>query len=98
MYGSIDSWRRHLALDGKELIDGALERAAGLRERLRRVSGLSVIDESIHDLPGVAEWDPLKLSVDVSAWASPGYHARSGCSRTAGSRSNSATPDGWSAR
>src|SRR3954470_88076 len=76
MYGSIDGWRRHLALNGKELIDGALERAAGVRERLQQVAGLSVIDESIHDTPGVAEWDPLKLSVDVSGLGITGYQAK----------------------
>jgi arginine decarboxylase len=76
MYGSIDGWRRHLALNGKELIDGALERAAGIRKRLQRVPGLSVIDESIHDTAGVAEWDPLKLSVDVSGLGITGYQAK----------------------
>src|SRR3954453_8447820 len=34
MYGSIDCWRRHLALNGKELIDGALARADRIRSRL----------------------------------------------------------------
>jgi arginine/lysine/ornithine decarboxylase len=76
MYGSIDGWRRHLALNGKELIDGALQRAAGIRERLSRVPGLDVINESIHDTPGVAEWDPLKLSVDVSGLGITGYQAK----------------------
>jgi arginine/lysine/ornithine decarboxylase len=76
MYGSIDGWRRHLALDGKELIDGALERAERIRRRLQRVPGLDVIDESIHDTPGVAEWDPLKLSVDVSGLGITGYQAK----------------------
>jgi arginine decarboxylase len=76
MYGSIDGWRRHLALNGKELIDGALERAARARTRLQRVRGLEVIDESIHDTAGVAEWDPLKLSVDVSGLGITGYQAK----------------------
>jgi arginine/lysine/ornithine decarboxylase len=73
MYGSIDGWRRHLALDGKHLIDGALERANRVRRRLQGVDGLSVMDESIHDTEGVAEWDPLKLSVDVSGLGLTGY-------------------------
>jgi arginine decarboxylase len=75
MYGSIDGWRRHLALNGKELIDGALHRASGLRDRLGKVRGLTVIDESIHDTAGVAEWDPLKLCVDVSALGLTGWQA-----------------------
>lgn len=55
VYRSIDGQRRHLALNGKELIDGALDRAARIRERLQQVSGLSVIDTSIHDTTGWAD-------------------------------------------
>src|SRR3954453_13680326 len=40
MFGSIDGWRRHLALNGKELIDGALKRAARARPRRPRGRGL----------------------------------------------------------
>ena len=76
MYGSIDGWRRHLALNGKELIDAALSRAARIRDGLKTVAGLEVIDSSIHDTEGVAEWDPLKLSVDVSALGISGYQAK----------------------
>jgi arginine/lysine/ornithine decarboxylase len=75
MYGSIDGWRRHLALNGSQLLDGALERAARLRRRLSNVAGLAVIDESIRDTPGVAEWDPLKLCVDVSQLGITGWQA-----------------------
>src|SRR3954453_12013035 len=76
LYGSIDGWRRHVALNGKELIDGALERAARIRARLAGVDRLALIDESIHDSAGVAEWDPLKLCVDVSALGISGYQVR----------------------
>src|SRR3954454_1900966 len=76
MYGSIDGGRRHLALNGKELIDGALARADRIRSRLAKVPSLGVMDESIHQTEGVAEWDPLKLSVDVSGLGITGYQAR----------------------
>ncbi len=76
MYGSIDGWRRHLALNGKELIDGALRQAAEMRKRLGDVDGLSVIGEEFQQTPGVAEWDPLKLCVDVSALGITGYTAK----------------------
>ncbi|NUR78944.1 MAG: aminotransferase class I/II-fold pyridoxal phosphate-dependent enzyme [Dermatophilaceae bacterium] len=77
LYGSIDGWRRHLALDGKELIDGALKRAAALRERLGAVEGLRVDGAELLDTEGVAEWDPLKLCVDVSGLGITGYTAKS---------------------
>ena len=73
MYGSIDGWRRHLALNGQEIIDGALKRADRARRRLQAVQGLTVIDKSIRDTEGVAEWDPLKLSIDVSGLGLTGY-------------------------
>ena len=76
MYGSIDGWRRQLALNGKELIDAALERADGIRRRLQKVPEFQVIDASIHDTEGVVEWDPLKLSVDVSALGLTGYQVK----------------------
>lgn len=38
-----------------------------LRVRLSKLPALSVMDESIIGHDGVAEWDPMKLSVDVSA-------------------------------
>jgi arginine/lysine/ornithine decarboxylase len=76
MYGSIDGFRRHMVLQGERLLADALRRAAGLRERLGRVAGLDVLDASILGHDSVAEWDPLKLSVDVSALGITGYQAR----------------------
>jgi hypothetical protein len=37
------------------LIDGALARAGRIRDRLARVPGLTVMDDSIHATEGVAE-------------------------------------------
>lgn len=76
MFGSIDGWRRHLALNGKELIDGALKRAAAMRERLGAMEGFTVIGEEIQQTTGVEEWDPLKLCVDVSALGVTGYQVK----------------------
>ena len=38
---------------------------ARLRERLSAVPGLTVMDGSVQDHESVAEWDPLKLAVEV---------------------------------
>src|SRR3954465_4036782 len=73
MYGSIDGWRRHVALNGKALLDHALERADRIRDRLQHQERFTVIDKSIHETDGVAEWDPLKLCVDVSQLDLTGY-------------------------
>jgi hypothetical protein len=40
------------------------------------VDGFEIIDGSIVGHDGVAEWDPLKLSVDVSVLGITGYQAK----------------------
>ncbi|SHN76064.1 Arginine/lysine/ornithine decarboxylase [Cryptosporangium aurantiacum] len=75
-YGSIDGWRRHLAAEGEHLLGQALERAARLRERLGAVPGLAVMGPDIIGHDSVAEWDPLKLSVEVADLGITGYQAR----------------------
>jgi arginine/lysine/ornithine decarboxylase len=76
MYGSIDGFRRRMVAEGRQLLDTALERSARLREHLRGVTGLTVMDDSVIGHDAVAEWDPLKLSVDVSALGITGYQAK----------------------
>jgi arginine decarboxylase len=75
-YGSVDGWRRHMVTNGKALLGDALGRADRLRERLGGVDGFEIIDGSIVGHDGVAEWDPLKLSVDVSVLGITGYQAK----------------------
>ncbi|GIF16001.1 aminotransferase class I/II-fold pyridoxal phosphate-dependent enzyme [Actinoplanes teichomyceticus] len=75
LYGSIDGWRRHAVTEGRKLLGAALERAERLRTRLARIPGLSVMDESIIGHDGVAEWDPLKLCVEVTGLGITGYQA-----------------------
>jgi arginine/lysine/ornithine decarboxylase len=76
MYGSIDGFRRRMVAEGRQLLDTALEQAARLRERLQQVPGLAVMGDSVIGHDAVAEWDPLKLSVDVSALGITGYQAK----------------------
>jgi arginine decarboxylase len=76
LFGSIDGFRRRMVADGRQLLEESLGRANHLRARLSKVSGLSVLDESIIGHDSVAEWDPLKLSVDVSALGISGYQAK----------------------
>ena len=62
-----------MVIDGRQLIEETLQRVNALRVRLGKVSGLTVMDESIIGHDSVAEWDPLKLSVDVSGLGITGY-------------------------
>jgi arginine decarboxylase len=76
LYGSIDGFRHRMVAEGRELLEGALQRANEVRARLTKVSGISVMDESIIGHDGVAEWDPMKLSVDISRLGITGYQAK----------------------
>jgi arginine decarboxylase len=76
LFGSIDGFRRRMVDEGRQLLDDALHRANRLRTRLGKISKFSVMDESIIGHDAVAEWDPLKLSVDISALGITGYQAK----------------------
>ncbi|MDG4825616.1 hypothetical protein O7635_27530 [Asanoa sp. WMMD1127] len=76
MYGSIDGFRHRMVADGKRLIGDGLHRVGRLRDRLAELPDLTVIDDSIIGQDGVAEWDPYKLSVDVSGLGLSGYQVK----------------------
>ncbi|WP_304523821.1 aminotransferase class I/II-fold pyridoxal phosphate-dependent enzyme [Actinoplanes sp. DH11] len=76
LYGSIDGYRRQMALDGHRLLDETLTRVKALRARLGKLPGLGVLDESIIGHDSVAQWDPLKLVADVSGLGITGYQAK----------------------
>ncbi|GAA0513048.1 ornithine decarboxylase [Paractinoplanes deccanensis] len=76
LYGSIDGFRRRMVADGRQLLDDALQRVNHLRARLSKLPSLAVMDETIIGHDSVAEWDPMKLSVDVSALGLTGYQVK----------------------
>ncbi|WP_285904718.1 aminotransferase class I/II-fold pyridoxal phosphate-dependent enzyme [Paractinoplanes hotanensis] len=76
LYGSIDAFRRRMVADGPQLLDDTLRRVNHLRVRLGKLSDLTVMDELIVGHDSVAEWDPLKLSVDVSRLGLSGYQVK----------------------
>ena len=70
---SLDAARRQAATRGPELIGETLASLAELRERIREVPGLDVIDERLRDRPGVFAYDPLHLVVDVRGTGATGH-------------------------
>jgi arginine decarboxylase len=76
LFGSIDGFRRRMVLEGRPLLTDALHRVASLRGRLAGSPALAVMDATIKGHDGVAEWDPFKLCVDVSALGITGYQAQ----------------------
>jgi arginine decarboxylase len=71
--GSLDAARRQAAVHGVELLDETLAAVAKTRESIAAIPGLAVLDESLVGRPGIAGWDPLRLSIDVRGTGSTGY-------------------------
>jgi arginine/lysine/ornithine decarboxylase len=72
IYASIDAARSQMALNGRALLDNALELAHRARERLRRVPGLTVVDG---ETLGVSRYDPTKFILDVAGMGITGFEA-----------------------
>jgi arginine/lysine/ornithine decarboxylase len=72
---SIDVARRQMAIHGHALLERTIDLAMSVRKRLREVSGVRVIDESvIHDRSG-AGFDPTRIMVDVQGLGITGFEA-----------------------
>jgi arginine/lysine/ornithine decarboxylase len=65
VYGALDGWRRQMVEQGRELLDSALHRAERIRAVLREMPGLRVMGGEIIEEGLAAEFDPLKIVVDV---------------------------------
>jgi arginine decarboxylase len=70
---SLDAARRHAAVHGSELLGETLTALEGIREAIRGIDGLDVIDERLRGAPGVFDYDPLRLVVDVRGTGADGY-------------------------
>lgn len=71
--GSLDAARRQAARHGRELLTETIAALAQVREEVRSIPGLDVLDERLAGRPGVAGWDPLRLSIDVRGTGTTGY-------------------------
>jgi lysine decarboxylase len=71
--GSLDAARRQAAVSGEELLGETLEAIYRTREQILTIPGLAILDESMVGRPGVAGWDPMRLSIDVRGTGSTGY-------------------------
>ena len=70
---SLDATRRQAAIHGEELLGETVESLARLRERIRAVPGLDVLDERIVGRGGVHAYDPTRLVVDVRGLGATGH-------------------------
>ena len=70
---SLDSARRAAAVHGEELLSETLSGLRATRRAVREIPGLDVLDERLAGAPGVYDYDPLRLAVDVRGTACSGY-------------------------
>ena len=70
---SLDAARRQAATHGVELLAETVASLRELREEIRAIPGLDVLDESLAGAPSVHAYDPLRLVVDVRATGATGH-------------------------
>jgi arginine/lysine/ornithine decarboxylase len=74
MYAGLDGWRRQMAEHGHDLLDRALAHMTTVREQVRQLPGLRVIERDDLVGPGRADdHDPLKIIIDVRDLGVSGY-------------------------
>ena len=82
--GSLDAARRQAFVHGAELLGETLAAVGATRAEIERIPGLAVLDESMVGRPGIAGWDPLRLSIDVRETGSTGYRLAKAAFYTSG--------------
>ena len=73
LFASLDAARRSAATHGRELLDETLSALVRTRDAVREIPGLDVLDERLAGAPGVFDYDPLRLAIDVRGTRASGY-------------------------
>ena len=73
LFASLDAARRQLAIHGEALLHETLRAIRHTREKLGSVPGIAVVGEEMVGRPGVADWDPLRIVLDVRGTGRTGY-------------------------
>ncbi len=82
LQASLDAARRQLAVHGEALLHATLAALRRTRESLARVPGLALVGEDLVGRPGVAAWDPMRISLDVRGTGRTGYEVAEALRRT----------------
>lgn len=70
---SLDAARAHAALNGHALLEDTVQAIGLTRQALERLPGIAVLDESIVGRPGVWDYDPLRMVIDVRGTGASGF-------------------------
>jgi arginine decarboxylase len=73
LFMSLDAARRQLAIHGEALLHETLRAIRQAREKLATVPGVAVLGPELVGRPGVVDWDPLRIVLDVRGTGCTGY-------------------------
>lgn len=73
LMASLDCARRQIALNGRELLDGAIELCNYARTEINKIPGFYCFGEEILNRPGVYSLDPTKLTITCRDLGITGY-------------------------
>ncbi len=74
LMASLDAARRQLAVHGEALLHETLRAIAAAREHIAaKAPGVAVVDRAFVGRPGIADWDPLRIVLDVRGTGRTGY-------------------------
>jgi arginine decarboxylase len=71
--GSLDAARRQAAVKGPQLLAETMSSLEEHRQGVREIAGLDVLDERLRGAPGVHDYDPLRLVIDLRGAGTDGY-------------------------
>jgi arginine decarboxylase len=70
---SLDATRRLAITAGQDLLAETVDSLAVLREEIRQIPGLDVLDERLTEAPSVHAYDPFRLVIDVRGTGATGH-------------------------
>lgn len=73
LLASLDCARKQIALEGKKLIAGAVEKAEYLREEINKVNGFRSLGREVLDGKGKFSFDPTKIAISARELGLTGY-------------------------
>ncbi|OGX60809.1 MAG: arginine decarboxylase [Paenibacillus sp. RIFOXYA1_FULL_44_5] len=73
LLASLDTARRHLALNGHAMLDKAIELAQHARKQINEIPGLYCFGEDILGTEATYDYDPTKLTIHVRKLGITGY-------------------------
>jgi lysine decarboxylase len=73
LLGSLDAARAHVAARGAALLDEALTHMDLIKDEIRCIPGLDVLDDRLVGRHAIAAFDPLRLAIDLRGSNTDGY-------------------------